>query len=64
VKKPPAAGGPPPPEAGDRVLATPAARMLARELGLDLSRIQGTGPEGRIERRDLEALGGPPEAGG
>jgi pyruvate dehydrogenase E2 component (dihydrolipoamide acetyltransferase) len=42
---------------GHRVLATPSARMLARELGIDLSLVAGTGPEGRIERRDVESLG-------
>ena len=42
----------------DRVLATPAARMLAKELGVDLSDVAGTGPDGRIERRDVEALAG------
>ena len=46
----------PPPVSHDRVLATPAARMLAKELGVDLSQVAGTGPDGRIERRDVEAL--------
>jgi pyruvate dehydrogenase E2 component (dihydrolipoamide acetyltransferase) len=45
----------PPPVSHDRVLATPAARILAKELGIDLSRVTGTGPDGRIERRDVEA---------
>lgn len=48
----------PAPVSHDRVLATPAARMLARQLGVDLSLISGTGPDGRIERRDLEAIAG------
>jgi pyruvate dehydrogenase E2 component (dihydrolipoamide acetyltransferase) len=49
----------PTPQPGhDRVLATPAARMLAKELGVDLSDVAGTGPDGRIERRDVEALAG------
>jgi pyruvate dehydrogenase E2 component (dihydrolipoamide acetyltransferase) len=47
----------PPPVSHDRVLATPAARMLAKELGIDLAAVTGTGPDGRIERRDVEALG-------
>jgi pyruvate dehydrogenase E2 component (dihydrolipoamide acetyltransferase) len=42
----------------DRVVATPAARILARELGVDLSRVTGSGPDGRIERRDVEAVAG------
>ena len=46
---------PPPPTVGHRVLATPAARTLAKELGIDLALVSGTGPGGRIERRDLES---------
>ncbi len=38
-----------------RIKASPLARKLAREHGLDLRTIQGTGPEGRIVRRDIEA---------
>ncbi|ACY48285.1 pyruvate dehydrogenase complex dihydrolipoamide acetyltransferase [Rhodothermus marinus] len=38
-----------------RIKASPLARKLAREYGLDLRTIQGTGPEGRIVRRDIEA---------
>ncbi len=41
--------------AGHRVLATPAARTLAKELGIDLALVSGTGPGGRIERRDVES---------
>ena len=39
---------------GDRVFASPIVRRLARERGLELSALTGTGPEGRIVRRDLE----------
>ena len=39
---------------GGRVLASPMARRLAEEKGLDLSRIAGTGPSGRITREDVE----------
>ena len=39
---------------GDRLFASPLARKLARERGLDLARVQGSGPGGRIVRRDLE----------
>jgi pyruvate dehydrogenase E2 component (dihydrolipoamide acetyltransferase) len=42
--------------AGARVLATPVARHLAREQGLDLARVRGSGPGGRIEKKDVEAL--------
>jgi pyruvate dehydrogenase E2 component (dihydrolipoamide acetyltransferase) len=37
------------------VFAGPAARRLARELGLDLNRIKGTGEKGRITREDVKA---------
>jgi pyruvate dehydrogenase E2 component (dihydrolipoamide acetyltransferase) len=36
--------------------ATPAARRLAKERGIDLSRLAGSGPGGRITREDVEAL--------
>ncbi|MDQ2698132.1 MAG: 2-oxo acid dehydrogenase subunit E2 [Actinomycetota bacterium] len=39
---------------GGRRFASPIVRRLAREQGVDLSRIVGTGPNGRIVRRDLE----------
>ncbi|MBI5419232.1 MAG: 2-oxo acid dehydrogenase subunit E2 [Deltaproteobacteria bacterium] len=42
-----------PPEA--RVKASPVARRMAEEAGLDLSRIRGTGPGGRVLERDVQA---------
>lgn len=36
--------------------ASPLARKMARERGLDLSQVRGTGPGGRIVRRDVEAV--------
>lgn len=42
------------PQAG-RTIATPYARRLARERGLNLAAIAGTGPRGRIQARDLPA---------
>ncbi|HET8561456.1 MAG TPA: dihydrolipoamide acetyltransferase family protein [Marmoricola sp.] len=42
--------------AGDRVRATPLVRRLAREHGIDLSAVTGTGPSGRIVRADLDGL--------
>ena len=41
--------------AGARVFATPLARRLAIEKGIDLSTIAGSGPHGRIIRADLDA---------
>jgi pyruvate dehydrogenase E2 component (dihydrolipoamide acetyltransferase) len=40
---------------GLRPRATPAARLLARERGLRLESLSGSGPHGRIQRRDIEA---------
>ena len=40
---------------GDRRFASPLARRLARERGIDLATLTGTGPNGRIRRRDVEA---------
>ena len=37
-----------------RVKASPLARKMARDLGYDISRIQGTGDHGRITKRDIE----------
>jgi pyruvate dehydrogenase E2 component (dihydrolipoamide acetyltransferase) len=39
-----------------RVIASPYARRIAREAGLDLTTLKGTGPNGRIKSRDLAAL--------
>ena len=41
--------------AGDRVLATPIARRLAVEQGIDLASVTGTGPNGRITESDVRA---------
>lgn len=43
---------------GDRVAASPLARRLAREYGLDIGQIQGSGPHGRIVKNDVEAARG------
>jgi pyruvate dehydrogenase E2 component (dihydrolipoyllysine-residue acetyltransferase) len=37
----------------EHVLATPAVRALARELGVDINKVQGTGSEGRVLERDV-----------
>ena len=46
-----------------RVRASPVARKLAEQKGLDLAQVQGTGPDGRIVRRDVEAAAERPAAG-
>src|SRR4029077_5345668 len=38
-----------------RVFSSPLARRLAKEIGIDGARIQGTGPHGRVVARDVEA---------
>jgi pyruvate dehydrogenase E2 component (dihydrolipoamide acetyltransferase) len=42
-------------EAGDRVFASPLAKRLAKEAGLDLAAITGSGPHGRVIERDVTA---------
>jgi pyruvate dehydrogenase E2 component (dihydrolipoamide acetyltransferase) len=50
-------------ETGGRVKASPLARRMAAERGLDLQAVPGSGPEGRIVARDLEgATAGPATA--
>jgi pyruvate/2-oxoglutarate dehydrogenase complex dihydrolipoamide acyltransferase (E2) component len=43
-------------EGADGAHAVPAVRELARRLGVDLARVRGSGPGGRIMRRDVEAF--------
>jgi pyruvate dehydrogenase E2 component (dihydrolipoamide acetyltransferase) len=40
---------------GDRIKASPVARRIAKEKGVDLSTIQGSGPGGRIVKSDVKA---------
>ena len=60
----PAAVAPPPPPAapqpaaaanGSRIFSSPLARRLAANAGLDLAALTGSGPHGRIIRRDVDA---------
>jgi 2-oxoisovalerate dehydrogenase E2 component (dihydrolipoyl transacylase) len=44
------------PSAASAARTTPAVRKLAKEIGVDLSVISGSGPEGRITREDVEAF--------
>ncbi|RXV61744.1 pyruvate dehydrogenase complex dihydrolipoamide acetyltransferase [Roseovarius sp. A46] len=41
-------------EKGERIFASPLARRIAAEKGLDLTQIKGSGPHGRIVRADVE----------
>ena len=43
---------------GDRIKASPLARRIARERGIDLAGLAGTGPDGRIVAEDVERAGG------
>jgi pyruvate dehydrogenase E2 component (dihydrolipoamide acetyltransferase) len=43
----------------DRVIASPAARRLAQDRGVDLASVKGTGPGGRITREDVLAIAEP-----
>ena len=44
---------------GGRIKASPLARRMASELGVDLTSLSGTGPGGRIVRKDVEGAGVP-----
>jgi pyruvate dehydrogenase E2 component (dihydrolipoamide acetyltransferase) len=52
---PPASGN-----GGGRARSSPLARRLANERGLDLGQLHGTGPGGRVVRRDIEAAAAAP----
>ena len=58
----PTAGSAPP--AGGRIKASPLARKIAADRGVDLSRVSGSGPEGRIVVRDLDRTSATPAARG
>jgi pyruvate dehydrogenase E2 component (dihydrolipoamide acetyltransferase) len=52
---PKAAAAPTASASGERPFASPLAKRLAKEAGLDLGKIQGSGPHGRIVEKDIEA---------
>jgi pyruvate dehydrogenase E2 component (dihydrolipoamide acetyltransferase) len=52
----------PPPAVNGRIKASPLARRIARERGIDLSGIRGTGPDGRIVAEDVERAEAAPAA--
>lgn len=45
------------------VMATPATRRLARDLGIDLTQVQATGPNGRVTKEDVQKFSGASAAG-
>ena len=51
-----------PAQKGDRVKASPLAKRLAEASGIDLSKVQGSGPGGRVVKADLEGAGASPAA--
>jgi len=56
VSPPPSAG----PATGERVKASPLARKVAADLGVNLADIAGSGPAGRIVKSDVQAAGASP----
>ena len=50
----PQSPAPSPEPVGGRVLASPLAKRMAKEMGLEIAEITGTGPNGRIIRQDVE----------
>jgi pyruvate dehydrogenase E2 component (dihydrolipoamide acetyltransferase) len=59
---PPARTVPGPSLSNGRIKASPLARRLARERGIDLASLRGTGPEGRIVAEDVERAEARPAA--
>lgn len=51
----PKAAAPAPAAAGDRVVASPLAKRMAQQAGIDLGKLSGSGPNGRIVKADVEA---------
>ncbi len=47
---------------GDRILASPLARRMAGEAGIDLGQVRGSGPRGRIVKADIEGASAAPSA--
>jgi pyruvate dehydrogenase E2 component (dihydrolipoamide acetyltransferase) len=48
---------------GGKVLATPATRALARQLGVDITRVPGSGPHGRVTPEDVQGAAHGPRPG-
>jgi pyruvate dehydrogenase E2 component (dihydrolipoamide acetyltransferase) len=62
VSDTPVAAPPAPATSNGRVKASPLARRLARERGIDIATLRGTGPDGRIVARDVEGAQAAPAA--
>jgi pyruvate dehydrogenase E2 component (dihydrolipoamide acetyltransferase) len=54
IAAPAAAAPAPAPGANGRIFSSPLARRLAKEAGIELGRVTGTGPHGRVIARDVE----------
>src|SRR5215471_10899295 len=54
--QPVAASAPSAPQDGGRVHSSPLVRRMAKEHGIDLSTVQGTGAGGRISKQDIESI--------
>ncbi|AKQ67450.1 Dihydrolipoamide acetyltransferase component of pyruvate dehydrogenase complex [Myxococcus hansupus] len=50
----PAPASKPAPSGGRRLRASPVAKKIAKEKGLDLTQVSGSGPSGRVVKRDIE----------
>ncbi|MEE4288397.1 MAG: pyruvate dehydrogenase complex dihydrolipoamide acetyltransferase [Erythrobacter sp.] len=44
----------PAPDTGDRIIASPLAKRMAEQAGIDLAQVKGSGPNGRIVKADIE----------
>ncbi|AOL23528.1 pyruvate dehydrogenase E2 component (dihydrolipoamide acetyltransferase) [Erythrobacter litoralis] len=55
---PEASASPAPAVSSDRIIASPLARRMAEQQGIDLAHVKGTGPNGRIVKADIESFDG------
>ncbi|OJF81769.1 dihydrolipoamide acetyltransferase [Nocardia seriolae] len=57
ISAPAAGNGSTPTESGDRKKSSPLARKVAKEIGVDINAVNGTGPGGRVTKQDVENAG-------
>jgi 2-oxoisovalerate dehydrogenase E2 component (dihydrolipoyl transacylase) len=62
ARRPATSPGSGPPDGQNGALAKPPVRKLAKDLGVDLTAVSGTGPSGSITREDVQAASAGPEA--